>query len=248
MKLLTTEIKKTRYRKIWLLLLVPLAIQGIWMLFITSHTNQAQLNMGYSNLLYFMSTMNVIIIPIVMAMLASRLCDIENKGNTLKLLYTLEEKGKVFDYKLILGSIYILGFTILQMICIKLVGGIFKFTQMLETHMWIEFIVSTFTVSVILFLIHQILSFQFKNQVACLTVGIGGTFFGLFSMFFPAPFPYFIIWGYYSILSGFRFRNVPAGVMKVYEIPYKTEALFFLAVLGIIIYLVGKKLFLRREV
>ena len=49
--------------------------------------------------------------------------------------------------------------------------------------------------------IQQLLSLLCDNQILPLIVGLGGTFLGLFSMFFPKEINMLIIWGYFSIFS-----------------------------------------------
>ena len=69
---------------------------------------------GYFNLLFQLPLLNTIFLPLILAVMASRICDAENKGNTYKLLCTMQEKKKIFDAKLLLGGIYILFLTLLE--------------------------------------------------------------------------------------------------------------------------------------
>lgn len=58
---------------------------------------------GYLMLLYQLPMVNTIFFPVLGMVVASRLCDLEHKGDNLKLLCTLEEKGRLFDAKLLYG-------------------------------------------------------------------------------------------------------------------------------------------------
>lgn len=51
------------------------------------------------------------------------------RGNTYKLLCTMQEKKKIFDAKLLLGGIYILFLTLLEGANVLLLGRLLHFTQ-----------------------------------------------------------------------------------------------------------------------
>ena len=57
---------------------------------------------GYSALLYSLPVIEAILMPVMMAVLASRLWDMEIKGNTAKLLYTLQSRRSLFAGKAVL--------------------------------------------------------------------------------------------------------------------------------------------------
>lgn len=59
---------------------------------------------GYSALLYSLPVIEAILMPVMMAVLASRLWDMEIKGNTAKLLYTLQSRRSLFAGKAVFGS------------------------------------------------------------------------------------------------------------------------------------------------
>ena len=60
---------------------------------------------GYSALLYSLPVIEAILMPVMMAVLASRLWDMEIKGNTAKLLYTLQSRRSLFAGKAVFGGI-----------------------------------------------------------------------------------------------------------------------------------------------
>lgn len=67
-------------------------------------TGADELANAYSALLYALPVMNAILMPIVMALIASRLWDMEVKGSTTKLLYTLQSRRSLFAGKALLGT------------------------------------------------------------------------------------------------------------------------------------------------
>ena len=69
-----------------------LFIPGIVVLWVggLAPADPEELANGYSALLYSLPVIEAILMPVMMAVLASRLWDMEIKGNTTKLLYTLQ--------------------------------------------------------------------------------------------------------------------------------------------------------------
>ena len=79
--------KAHRRHDLALCLLIP----GIVVLWVggLAPADPEELANGYSALLYSLPVIEAILMPVMMAVLASRLWDMEIKGNTAKLLYTL---------------------------------------------------------------------------------------------------------------------------------------------------------------
>ena len=69
---------------------------------------------GYSALLYSLPIIEAILMPVLMAVLASRLWDMEIKGNTAKLLYTLQSRRSLFAGKAVFGVLEVLLVTVLE--------------------------------------------------------------------------------------------------------------------------------------
>ncbi|MDR3891050.1 MAG: ABC transporter permease, partial [Blautia sp.] len=99
MRELTAEHQKQKRRRIWLIPLGFLVILYLWISVSRNSFYADDLAMGYSFLLYQLPLLNVVLVPVMTAVIASRLCDMEIKGNTLKLLYTLQKREKFYDWK-----------------------------------------------------------------------------------------------------------------------------------------------------
>lgn len=67
-----------------------------------AHRQDEQAN-AYSALFYGVPIINTILLPVLMAVLASRLWDVEVKGYTAKLLYTLQSRRSLFFGKAVFG-------------------------------------------------------------------------------------------------------------------------------------------------
>lgn len=87
-------------------LLVPLIVM-LWTGSLLS-PGPDELANAYSALFYSIPVDNVLIFPIVMAVLASRLWDMEVKGSTWKLLYTLQSRRSLFLGKALFGIMEVL--------------------------------------------------------------------------------------------------------------------------------------------
>ncbi len=244
-----TEVKKTKYRNIWLIILAMILLHFMWTAWILGKADVSELADGYSYLLFELPAINAITLPVLLAMIASRLCDIENKGNTLKLLCTLQKKGRVYDCKLLLGSMYIIFIIVMQLSIILLQSQMFHFKNEMPYYQMLCYVISTFIVSMAILLIQQILSLLFENQIAPLTVGLLGSFMGLFSMFFPEAVQRLVIWGYYGVFSTVAYKwDEKTRILSFYEVPFEPWVFIYFFIVSILIYLIGKYLFMRKEV
>ena len=92
-----------------------LLIPGIVVLWVGGLAPAApdELANGYSALLYSLPVIEAILMPVMMAVLASRLWDMEIKGNTPKLLYTLQSRRSLFAGKAVFGVSEVLLVTVL---------------------------------------------------------------------------------------------------------------------------------------
>ena len=86
--------KAHRRHDLLLCLLVPL-IMILWVGGLAP-SDPEELANGYSALLYSIPVIEAILMPVLMAVLASRLWEIEVKGSMPKFLYTLQERRSLF--------------------------------------------------------------------------------------------------------------------------------------------------------
>ena len=103
--------KAHRRHDLALCLLIP----GIVVLWVggLAPADPEELANGYSALLYSLPVIEAILMPVMMAVLASRLWDMEIKGNTTKLLYTLQSRRSLFAGKAVFGVLEVLLVTVL---------------------------------------------------------------------------------------------------------------------------------------
>ncbi len=123
------EQKKQRYRKVWLVPAGFLVILALWMSVSMRNFTTDDLTKGYQWLFYHLALLNAIFVPVMLAVIASRLCDMEIKGSTFKLLYTLEEPGRFYDMKFLAEVKYLLFFSVGEILVILLLGRLFCISE-----------------------------------------------------------------------------------------------------------------------
>lgn len=250
MRLLTIELKKIRRRHIGLLYLALLALILAWMSWCLKDMDDVILSQGYYLMLLNLPLMNAILLPTVLAAVCSRICDIEIKGNTFKLLCTLESRQNIYHIKLLINAIYLLLFSLAEAGIILLLGKLFSIQQALPLPQLGTFIFSTFFVSLVLILLQQPLSLLFENQLFPLFLGVGGSFLGLFSWFFPElPLRYLVPWGYYYVSATVTlYYEKTTREVTYYPIAFPIFYFGLFLIFGVIVYFIGKTRFMKKEV
>ena len=206
MRLFLTEFQKMRRRHIGLIYAAAFCITLTWLLWAMNRMEGQLAHQCYYYLLGGIPLMNAIFLPTVLACAESRLCDMELKGNALKLLCTMQPRHSLFHVKLIISLFYLLLFTLAEVALMPVLCRLFHATQQMPADLMAVFFLSTFTVGGVLILLQETLSLLSDNQLFPLFFGIGGTFVGIFSWFFP-DFPLRYLLHYIEDLEQV-FRNV----------------------------------------
>lgn len=167
----------------------------------SSPSTADELASGYSGLLYALPIMNAVVMPVGMAALASRIWDAETKGQTCKLLFTLQSRSSLFAAKAGLGILENLLVCLLECGTTLVLGRCLGFTEVLDIGLYLWLLLCTFCVNGMLYFLFLLLSIRLENQVAALAVGFCGALIGLFASFMPVWFGYLVPFGYYVSLS-----------------------------------------------
>lgn len=245
-----TERMKVRGRKIGLILLAFLALVALWTTWALHGIPREQMDDGYRMMLLQIPLMDTILMPTMIAMLASRLCDMEVKGDTLKLLYTLQRKEHVFDIKLLMGTVYLTLFVAAEAGLIFLQGARLGFARPMDPVQLLYFVLQIYAVSLAILLLQVVLSFTFENQILPLAAGLFGSFVGLFSWFFPdGILKKCFLWGYYSELCFIgNIWDRETRDVTYYDMPFDWIAFGIVLVILAAGYAAGKRFFLKKEV
>lgn len=248
-KLMYAERQKVRHKKVFLLPLGFLAIQILWAVWQISSLDPQELSDGYMMFFYQLPTMNAILLPLMLSVIASRICDMEVKGDTLKLLFTLQNKSDFFDCKYLTCMKYVMILIVGQGIMLPVLGKISHFGR-LSLSLYLFYLLVTLTVSAVILCIQQFLSLISENQFLPLGIGLAGCFLGLFSMFFPAPAAHLVLWGYYSVFAcvGMNWDSAKNKILGYYEIPFPAVSFFLFLAAGILLYLICRTVIEKKEV
>ena len=251
MRLFMTEFKKIRRRHIGLLYVGAWLFTFLWMAWAMSTMNLEEIDsQGYYYLLLSIPLLNAIILPTILACVESRICDIELKGNTLKMLCTMQPRHSIYHIKLAVSILYLLIFSLAETAMIPLLCHYYQISQPIPIKHITIFFFSTYAVSFVLVVLQQSLSLLSENQLFPLFFGVGGTFVGLFSWFFPnLPIRYMLPWGYYCVgVSVNMIYDETTRTTTYYTIPFPKEIFCLFLIFGILIYLIGKDRFMKKEV
>lgn len=244
----STERMKSRHRHVWVFPLAVLAFVTVWAFFGLRDISPGEQAQGYSSLFFQIPLLNTIVLPLTIAVISSRLCDMEIKGNTLKLLCTLQQRQVIFNCKLLHSLGYLLILCFGEGCIILLCGALFDFTEELSlTGLFITLGV-VFLVGTCVMIIQQVLSLLFDNQLIPLVAGLAGSFLGLFSMYFPQAVSRFVLWGYFGAFAVTRMDwNPETRIVTYYDVPLPVGTLLGFFVFTLFVYFVGKFLFERKE-
>jgi hypothetical protein len=244
---LLMEFYKVRRRKIGLTISMIIGVQALWILLATRNMDAHKLSQGWMSCIYSFSQINCITMPIAAAVIASRLSDIEHKGTTFKLLKAIMPSNQLFIAKFLCGTFYMAIMVLLQIGTIIFTGYLRGFTQQFPLNYLGYFAVFTFLVNLTVVLLQFILSLLYINQMIAFIVAITGSFLGLYSLFFK-NIAKFVLWGYYGVLApvGMNWDRATRKV-DLYWASIPVGEILLLFITFIVLYIVGKKLFIEKE-
>lgn len=182
-------------------LLVPLVIL-IWVGYSAPEVDSSTIH-PFSALFYMGPTIDAILMPIGMAVLATRLWDVEEKGDFPKLLYTLQSRRSLFAAKAVLGFGEVLLIAVLETAILLALGWWKGYADAVPAAHILYHFVCTLAVCVMLFASELLLAVLLANPLPALCVGVTGALVGLFSAFMPPIVSLFVPWGYFIPLSSF---------------------------------------------
>ena len=181
---LHAEWQKARRRHDLVLCLTFAVILYLW-LGSTAPTGQDELANAYSALFFGAPIINTILLPVLMAVLASRLWDVEVKGYTAKLLYTLQSRRSLFFGKAVFGLGEIVLMVALEAAVLLLLGHTQGYTEAFPAGQFAYLNLCTLTVCTMLYFSELLLALWFSNPLPAVCVGVIGALLGLFSAFMP---------------------------------------------------------------
>ncbi len=195
-KIVGLEFFKIRRKKIWIMILLFLLVEMLWAFLstsrsISSHSDHAV----WESIIFSVSSMNGLFIPIISAIVVSRICDMEHKGVTWKMLVaTNVDRRQLYAAKYICANSLLL-FGILTQMLLMIVFGLVKgFPRDLPIELLIRFMAGTLLTTLAVTALQQWISLAIKNQTFSLCLGMLGGFIGMTAGLFPAAFRHIFIW------------------------------------------------------
>ena len=208
MKLLALEFCKCRRRKLTLVCAGLLAAQLLWFGAYLTRQDAEALAQGWMLLLYNLAMVDAIMLPIGVAVIASRSCELEHRGHTLKLLETAVTPGRLYAAKLAWGALVLAGLLLARGALFLALGLAMGFPGGTPWGRFVVFTALSWAVSMTLYALQQGLSLRFANQAVALVCGIFGSFVGLMALLFPVWVQWCVLW------CGWNGMRPPAGPLS----------------------------------
>ena len=248
MNALYLEFFKLKRKKVFIFMILLISFECIF------GVHLAKRNLSYNiqgfemeYLIMELTDLNAIFFPILIAVIISRLCEIEHKDNFWKNLFCVGISKKcIYLNKFIISSILIF-------LCISgefatiLIYSLFakiKFSLLLL----MIFSLCTFMVSIPIIALQLLISSFYKNQIYAITLGLAGSFVGFTAGLFPEGIRRIILWSYYWDLSPISlvFKENEISGINYQGISIIPVIIIFL--IEILIYILGKKMFCKKEI
>lgn len=249
MKELSVEYKKQHHLFVWTIPLVFLAVLFLWGTAGQRNLSDYDLAQGYSYLLYQLPVLNCIFMPIMLAVISSRICDMEVKGQTWKLLFTLQNKGGFYDRKFLTEFLYLLLFCLGELGVLLLYGMIYGYTEPLPITLCLRHLAATLVAGSAVLTLQHILSLLSANQIIPLLAGLVGSFLGLFSEFFPDSLARLVLWNYFGAFVPYGIdwdQEMQEVILTSRAFPVGLFAGFF--IFTVLFYLLCRHIFIKKEV
>ncbi len=247
-KTISLELEKTKRRGIWLVLTVFLLLIIAWTGY--NMDDERFLGFGWMMALYNAPLINACLIPTGIAVFASRIVDMEHKGNTWKMLETMQCKLDIYLGKVLYGFAAVLIFSIAELILFLIMGYVVGFHGTPDLRAYGLFFVQTFSITFNLYLLQMIVSLVFSNQAVALCTGLCGSMAGLFLMYIPSwsLLRTVIPWGHYgaSMFIGMDW-NKEQGIKGFYYLSQGNGVVFFIMGWFIILLLGGWLVFRHMD-
>ncbi|WP_425309643.1 ABC transporter permease [Ammonicoccus fulvus] len=220
MRFLAVEYAKMRRLKVWLVagvLSLGTLLFSCMQLFRSSYVaainDPAQQHWEGTLLWYAMA--KAMTAPLLAAVLASRLVDVEHQGNGWLMAATLgQSKGRLCLTKILALAPVVLATTVFELGGLVLASRLVGATLPLPVGPWLWYAFASFAITLAILAGHVWISARVDNQLTGLAVGVLGAFAGVFTMLMPSWLAHILPWGYYAVaavyrMSGDGFESTP---------------------------------------
>ncbi|MFJ8514542.1 ABC transporter permease [Lysinibacillus xylanilyticus] len=248
-KTLGLEYYKIRRKKIWIMITLFLGVEMLWaFMSITRSIAKNPEHAVWESIIFNISSMNGLFMPIISAIVVSRICDMEHKGATWKLLVaTNVRRGNLYATKYICANSLLL-FGILTQAVMMIIFGLMKgFPGTPPIEILLQFIVVNLLTTLAVTALQQWISLAIKNQTFALCLGMLGGFVGMTAGLFPAEARHIFIWSYYLDLSPVTFLYTESTSLYITQSVGAGIVLLALA-MTVLFYIAGSIHVSRQEI
>lgn len=184
-----------------------------------------------------------------MALLASRLADIEHKGSAYKQLKTLRSTGSLYHAKALCGGVIVAALVAAQFLLFALYGFFQGYKGAPDPGYYLASAALQLASCLSLFFLQLLLSMLFANQMIALVAGLGGSMAALLLMFVSRH--SFLPWGgtLSAALVGMDWDPKTRFMSYYYRdfSPVEQASVACIFVWLVVFYMTGRILFSRRE-
>lgn len=243
------EFYKLRRKRIFLMIPLLLSVELAWAcLSVSMALAQHPGEVGWADMVMTVTSMNGLFFPILSAVIVSRICDMEHKGNTWKMLMSASVKrSRLYAAKYACAVLLLLFAVILQVVVITAFGTASALPEPLPGGMLLKFIGSMMLTSLAVIALQQWVSLVVKNQAFALSLGMFGGFIGLTADLFPAAIRRFFIWSYYTGLGPVTY-SYEHEIMKFVDNPVQPILPLVALLVALLAYTTGCIHFGRQDV
>lgn len=245
------EFFKSKRRHFWLIVCAMLAVELLWIFWSFRNPTADSRKWGWMELLYNIPLLNQIFFPIISAVLASRMSELEHNSHSFRLLRPIQYAGSMFTAKFLCGSLYLLCSSVANVLLLVAMGNYYQFDGPCPVVPYLLLFVSIFFPSLELFAFQLSLSLHVPNQMVSLCVGCGGSFVGLLLMFLPHLFLRRLLpWGHIASLMfvGLCDWDPKTRIVAFEYYPFDKTALLLTVIYLVVFFLIGRRSFIRKEV
>lgn len=222
--------------------------QILWSAMALAYMDEEDMRQGWSYFLFLFQLLDSLMMPLMVTVVMSRLCDIEHKGHSFRLINTLLPARKLFNAKFLLGLSYLVLVALCQVLVILCIGILFRFSGSPPWQLLAKYFVVTTVVNLTLLTIQLAFSLFYGNQMPAFIVGVIGSFFGLFSLYFPVSIQRLAPWGYYGVLMFLHMDwNPDTRISRYYQTPIDPVWMLVLVLMLVVSFFFGRYRFIGKE-
>lgn len=203
MKTLRLEFYKMRRKRIFLTIALLLSVEIAWAFMATGMSIAKNPDhAGWEPLIATLSSMNGLFMPLLTAVCVSRICDMEHKGNTWKLLLSLSvRRSRLYWAKFAAANGVLLAVCMLQTAAIAAFGAAHDFEGVVSVKLLVWFLAGSTLTNMAVSALQLWVSMTVINQAFSLSLGMIGGFIGMTAGLFPSGIRHLFIWSSYTSLS-----------------------------------------------